>query len=360
MDFLNNKNIRCNSVKSSVLFAVTVPYTKISKEEAYDELKIFCIKLIISKEKHIKQNTYHHHLYFRTSQKFTIDNIKLIISTIYEIESPVLNKKVPIYEEGTIYIGTCRNERQYMKYITKEDKAPAIKGVDHHEMSFQFNALKWAERTEKFKLHDSFVLDNCLKYKFLEKLHAEIRMEKMVGNMNELTVFDKKNLFSNKFSPCFLSQWALKLIEWLNDWIIRGRRSKDAQLYLWGKPNQGKTRFVRHVLTNCFKNENYNFQVFSPTPNDKNFGWQGFSEELHKIMIIDEFEMSHFDTSQLKQALAGESLVINRKGESAVFKNFEIPAILISNHPPPALDYSEKYVGIIERLQVIEADMPIY
>jgi hypothetical protein len=122
MDFLNNKNIRCNSVKSSVLFAVTVPYTKISKEEAYDELKIFCIKLIISKEKHIKQNTYHHHLYFRTSQKFTIDNIKLIISTIYEIESPVLNKKVPIYEEGTIYIGTCRNERQYMKVLSKPSK----------------------------------------------------------------------------------------------------------------------------------------------------------------------------------------------------------------------------------------------
>jgi len=70
MDFLNNKNIRCNTSKSSVLFAVTVPYTKISKEEAYDELKIFCIKLIISKEKHLKQKTYHHHLYFRTKQKF--------------------------------------------------------------------------------------------------------------------------------------------------------------------------------------------------------------------------------------------------------------------------------------------------
>ena len=37
--------------------------------------------------------------------------------------------------------------------------------------------------------------------------------------------------------------------------------------------HSNKYKFWQILIINSFKNKNYQFQVFSPTPNDKNFGW---------------------------------------------------------------------------------------
>ena len=357
---LQNYNIRTESTRRSSLFAVTVPYAKISKQEAFDLCKDLCDKLVISKEKHLKQNTFHHHLYLRTKSKYHLRDISRLIADIYEIENPIINNDEQIYSEGCIYIGTVRRETKYIKYVTKEDHNPAYKNVHIHDFSFQLKAREWAKNTEKFKIQDSFVLENASRIKVLQRLHAEVKTDELIDQANPLSKFERGNYFSAQYAPCFYHQWTNKVIEWINDWIERGRRSKDAQLYLWGKPNRGKTRFIRHLLTNCFQNENYDHQIFSPTPYDKNFAWQGYNEEIHKIMVIDEFEFDQFSMASFKQVLSGESVIINKKGEPAVYKKIDLPVIIMSNYPPPRGDLSDKFMGVVERLQVVEADMDIY
>ena len=73
-----SKNHRGFSVKISELFAVTVPHTIVSKQQAFDNLELICRKLVVAEEKHYNGDL-HHHLYLRTNEKMNLCTRKHIV-----------------------------------------------------------------------------------------------------------------------------------------------------------------------------------------------------------------------------------------------------------------------------------------
>jgi hypothetical protein len=359
-----NNNVIFDSKKKSSLFAVTVPFnTTITKQEAFQELEHLCSKLMVTEEKHSNEDS-HHHLFLRTNEKQKLQDVKQMICAVYQI--PITRQIMQhtddrIYRQGLIYVGTVKREKNYIIQITNRDINPLHKGVNIGDFSFSCRALHWAQISKKFKYKDSFVLENSSRLKFLKQLHNEIEMDQLdTENVNHLNRFDINNPFSHEFAPLVYSNWANECIEWLNDWIDNGRTRKDNQLYLYGDSNIGKTTFIKHLLTTAFGKNEYHRQIFGPTPNEFKYAWQSFNKDLHKIVVIDEFETSNFSTSDLKLALSGETLISNVKGASSVMLKIDIPMIIISNEPPPTRALSSKYIGLMERLHVVHADTPIY
>ena len=87
--FKNNKT-KISSIRSldsnrkARVFAVTVPYTHITKEHAFESLNDFCSQLVITEELHHNLQ-HHHHLFLRTFEKYKRFEIRLMIAAAYKI-----------------------------------------------------------------------------------------------------------------------------------------------------------------------------------------------------------------------------------------------------------------------------------
>lgn len=492
----NNRNVRNSNLNSfsqrpSRLFAITVTYVQVSKLHVYYSLEDLCFRLLIAEEKHYNQHL-HHHIYMRTKEKLTIVDVYDIINRVYDRNQQVvdhLHDQIANCVENSepidgVLVQTVRNERTYLKYITKSDKDPMFKSIDQNMLSFFYTTLVWAQNTSKFDYADAYVLNNPQYYKLLEKVHSSVQNSKKIRRKMRLMPY---------YMPLDQNQsntWQEEVINWWNDWIVNGYRHKKPQLFLWGGSNTGKTTFVRHLirqstgfksLNNDNNNNNNNNtiisirdrgqrqeivttmsdnnesfftaqvqdhdssilsssslisnrvvfeptptttttlvpifhssqinqsmssqthmlsttstanvdddrdgshdihndrnvqnndedddnddddddedyfenQIFCPTPNEKRFAWQDFDVQLHNLVVIDEFEISEYNVTDLKKVLAGESLVVNRKGECSKKIKLKMPMIIISNLPPPASDVSTQMQGVIQRLKVVRAD----
>ncbi|CAF0868071.1 unnamed protein product [Brachionus calyciflorus] len=71
-------------------------------------------------------------------------------------------------------------------------------------------------------------------------------------------------------------------------------------------------------------------------------------------MVIDEFDISEYNVTELKKVLAGETLVANRKGQSSKKMRLKIPMIIISNLAPPQGDHKSQCQGFIERHHILK------
>jgi hypothetical protein len=180
-----------------------------------------------------------------------------------------------------------------------------------------------------------------------------------------------------KSYPLGISQppanWLEEVIEWWNDWAINGYKLKKKQLYLWGPASMGKTSLIMKLLCTCLSRSNqhltamninqanledtsYEEFVFRPQPNDFKHAYETFSKNIHKIAMLDEFDVTDYDVKDLKKMLAGETLTANPKGKKSQKISIQMPIIMISNLAPPTEYDNIKYKGITERIKVIKSD----
>lgn len=365
--------VRLDPLKKCFLFAVTVPYTKISKQEAYDNLEYLCSKIVVTEEKHYNGER-HHHIYMRLLVKACKNQLKRFICLAYNISNQTnsVSKKNDLTKEGEIYIDSVRNEKSYINYITKYDINPLRKGIiDSEYYGFGMRAFEWAENTDSYNENDPFVLCHANYFKFLERLHATTKLQKEEHvELSEYIEADAANVTGYPSNSNV--QWAQEVKQWLNNWILNGRQGKKSQLYLYGESGMGKTRYVNHLIKSCLKyqrnNPNdpdydadkYEHQIYKPTKNDFKFAWDTFNKDIHKIIMIDEFDHADFDVNILKHALSGESFKANVKGQPGKYIKPDIPFVIMSNHPPPNENLSSKFKGFIERLIVIKAEEELY
>ena len=372
-----SKNHRGFSVKISELFAVTVPHTIVSKQQAFDNLELICRKLVVAEEKHYNGDL-HHHLYLRTNEKMNLCNIKHIVCLAYNINNNEQEQKKTkfskdcVYIEGYVHCSTVRNEKQYLAYITKEDLNPVHKGVTDRCFSFAFRSTEWANNTKTFAI-DKYVLSNANNHKLLRELHNQQENNKKACVKVVPTVYDRSLSLE---SPCLPKNenvaWVQEVISWWNDWITNGPTRKKKQLYLFGGSNMGKSNLIHHLLYSCIKyDENipgtehydqysYERQIYQPIPSEPKYAWQGYDSNMFSLVLIDEFDIERFDPSDFKKAIAGESLVSNVKGKNEKILRITKPTIIISNLTPPSEVQSSKYVGIRERLHIVHANVKIY
>ncbi|CAF1071936.1 unnamed protein product [Brachionus calyciflorus] len=359
-----NTNLRPDSKRRSRLFASTIVYVQNkTKTEVFDLLSPYCSMLLVAQETHFNDIP-HHHIYLRTIEPYLIIEMRNLIHFAYDrdiFERPDLNNQE--YVINGILIQTVRNEKNYLKYITKYDTNPLTLGINGNILSFHYNSITWAQNTEKFEYTDPHVLNHPQYYKLLEKVHARVQVQKqelLIGPLRPfLNILDEEKMNS----------WQGIVIRWWNDWIINGFIHKKKQLFLWGKSNTGKTTFVLNLIRACLSQINeedeivddiIELQIMRPTPRDKKFAWQDFNSSLHKIVLMDEFDISDYDVTDLKKALAGETLVANRKGESSIKFKMQMPIIMISNCEPPKNDRMTQMQGFNERLLVVKADRLIH
>lgn len=301
--------------RASNLFFITVPQTDVPKQYAFDWFKQFCDAVCVAQEKH-HDNNWHHHIFIRTLDKLHFEDVQEWIQSVYE-------------KHGNIQ--HCRNERNTLRYITKEDISPLYtETIQTSHFNFAWHARVWARETPTFSYSDPFVLNHPQYYRLLSEVHNAVQQEQSIESALQAT----------EDIPC--GQWQGEVRNWYNDWIENGWYHKKKQLYLWGKSNAGKTTLINQLI------RDQHDLVFRPTPEAGKFAWQEFNHQRHKIVIMDEYSQSDFSTPQLKLAAAGEHFVTDVKGTRPRRIRVELPMVIISNDPPPTT------TGFQERFLIVE------
>jgi hypothetical protein len=336
-------------LKMPKLFAITVNHINLTKTFVFDALEKYCSHLVVAEEKHFLNEGLHHHIYMRTLYETTVDRIKLIFDRVYHLNPQDIGYL------GKLSVENCRSEKSWLIYITKQDADPKYKGVTLDQLSFYCKTLNWARNTEEFSMDDPFIISHPQYYRLLELVHARVRSKLMKSTIEPIRPLH----YVYNQDQC---NWHMEVIDWWNDWAINGWRHKKKQLYLYGPPNTGKTTFIRELLAKCLNpisNDNeffYDKLLFEPMPNEPKYSLQGYDSNVHKIVFVDEFDISSYQCSDFKKLLAGESLITNTKnggGRTITHKN---PIILISNLEPPNENKSVHYRGLQERLFCVKAD----
>lgn len=369
----STRNQQSTSLKKGFLFSVTVPYTTISKQEAFDNLEYLCSKIVVCEEKHYNQEN-HHHLFLHLKKKALAKKVQFFVCMAYDIERNCLMTKNrnSLTSRGQLYIDSVRNQKSYLTYITKYDVKPLYKGfIDTQHFSFGVRASEWAENVESFQENDGFVVGHATHYKYLERLHAASK--KQHEEHVNLEPYNETDAQHIKGYPDIQNiPWAQTVKEWLNKWITNGRQGKKSQLYVYGDSGMGKTRYINHLINSCLKYQNnnpnsadysedkYEHQIYKPTKHDFKFAWDTFDKDVHKVIMIDEFDHAAFDIDILKNALSGESFKANVKGQPGKFIKPDVPFVIMSNHAPPDETVSSKFKGFIERIIVVNANQKLY
>lgn len=338
----------------STIFAITVKYSSAPKRDVFERLSPLCLSLVVSEELHYNQRT-HHHIFLRSYQPVDLNRIRLTFNQIYQ-----LNPSQPNYAD-ILHIESCRSEKTWLKYITKQDADPLVKGIEFDKLSFYCKAIQWARNTRTFDVKDPFVMGYPQFYKLLELVHKSVRSQIHIDQITALRPFFYTfNQGENN--------WHRLVIEWWNDWVVNGWTHKKKQLYLYGASNTGKTTLIHRILSSCLnplkqgeEEEEFLYErmIYCPMPNEPKYAMQNYDQRMHKLIVIDEFDISQYQVNDLKKLLAGESLMINSKNESGRVITHRNPIILISNLDPPSDRQSVNYRGVAERLCCIEADLLI-
>lgn len=336
---------RHGSTRASHNFAVTVKHVSLSKQIVFELLTDLCESLVVSEEGHnTRANSLHHHVYMKTRQEHKISDIRRIIYTIYHD-----NEYASREQEERVYVATVRKMKHYLKYITKEDTSPLFFGINDHDLSFAYKAIKWAENTDEYKASDPFVLSHPNYYKLLEQVHAAVKSESNACTIQPLRVYEH---LRNEHEHQEL--WKLQVIDWWNDWVRNGWHHKKKQLYLHGPPNTGKTYFIDHLLQRTI-GDSFNMQVFTPAPSEHKFAWADFEPNVHNVLKIDEFNLNEFNVNELKKAMEGQEFTINRKFQKSKRVHLRMPMIFISNLRPPSSDMlNSSKSGFAERVIVVD------
>ena len=345
---------RRGSRKQSQLFFATIAHTLHDKEHVFMSLEDLCSKLVVAEEKHYDEQS-HHHIYMRTVDKYHVGDVVSMLKEIYDMD-----EHEDVLASGQLNVSTVRSEKSVLRYVSKEDCEPLIKGICENQLSFYYRSIKWAANTPTFSVADPFVLNHPQYYKLLSDVHEQVHSNRQTLRRRNLRPYvltgenDQDDMEQ-------LNVWQQQVVDWWNDWVERGFEPKKRQLYLWGPSNVGKTHFVHQLLARCINEEDddadqYEQQVFTPTPNDFRFAYQEFDATMHNVMLVDEFDFAEYNLNDFKKATEGRSIAVNCKGTRARRTCLRMPMIFISNHAPPIDRHADtKYAGIANRIQVVYA-----
>lgn len=374
------------------LFAVTAPYTEVDKQFVFDSLEDTCHKLCVSEEKHYN-GLVHHHIYMKTIESFTLAEIKRIIGIVYDTD--VFAGEIEDEDHGTpgvdddeiafmrdierehgIHVTKVRSERNYLKYITKEDCNPLLKNISSKTLSFYMRAIEWAKNTPEYQAADPFILGHPQYHNLLKQVHASVHATHLRKVKQPLRPYQPRAVIRDSTQATSslqvaqthaLQEWEIQVIQWWNDWVSTGFRPKKKQLYLWGPSNTGKSHLINKILKQCIPVEDaenqavvddeyaYEEHVYRPTPHDDRFAWEGFDERKFSVMVIDEFETKDYNVNDLKKILEGQPVVAGRKGASSRRIRLQMPMIIISNNrlPDESLPGNSRFTGLNSRFRVV-------
>lgn len=225
-------------------------------------------------------------------------------------------------------IQTCKNMKECIKYITKDDKEPAQHNIDYKQIlagkssKFAIIARQVMDGKSMLEINDTdpgFVLQHKRK---LEEYQTWVVMKKP-----RLDLLPWQPVPVPAFGP------DRQLAEWLNSNIFHpGRPLKARQLYLYSPPNCGKTTLITWLSRFCRI-------YYMPLLEDF---YDFYDDDSYDLVVIDEFK-GQKQIQFLNQWLDGQTTTVRVKGGQRL-KRRNLPCIILSNWALPTV-----YHGAIEK-----------
>lgn len=268
-----------------------------------------------------KPGNYHTHIFFVTSEKVFLNDIR---------EYLVAN-----FPDSSINVQKCNSEKNALVYVTKEDADALYENVSVSKLSFFFQLHEWARRTSVFSYSDPFVCKHRHVYHFIEKSYSDIRRKMQVS--------------FHGFKPrvfCHQVPWAIAVVQWWNKRIITSGLRRQ-QLYLYGDTGFGKSTLVEQLIGR----ENMKYVFY---PDVGKFAFQDFDVNFHKLILFEEFNIDVHIDSFLKRLLEGRTFAAPVKGCSSKLLSFHGPVIFVSNFE------KVQDMALRSRLLFVQADAPYY
>nr|WAE42177.1 MAG: replication associated protein [Cressdnaviricota sp.] len=131
---------------------------------------------------------------------------------------------------------------------------------------------------------------------------------------------------------------------WLNENIQKPRKFKQAQLYIYGARNLGKTTLIEWLRS---------FVCVYSMPRLEEF-YDSYNEDFHSLVVLDEFK-AHKSVEFLNSWLEGSTLPYRKKGSQGQ-KNKNLPMIVLSNY---SLEQCYPKMAEMGRLDTLECRLQI-
>jgi len=209
-------------------------------------------------------------------------------------------------------ISYCKKQGSFTEFgtdsteATKKEQIAAIASIEELTQAVNRGLLHW-------KGYSRLRLDLST---FLRDQHA-------LNTKNSLDMHQLR-LNSCTIGECITFQFTMKF--------------KAKQLYIFGPPNTGKTSLLQQ----------YNEATLFYAPNNND--WNGFNEDIHKIIVFDEFH-GQVPLSTMLQVLQGTKIRLNTKGGS-IDKTKNCMCIILSNVAPQRCYTNSE--AFITRLFILE------
>lgn len=214
----------------------------------------------------------------------------------------------------------CKNERQWIRYITKEDEKPIWRGVDFGLLNLRAKVCYLARRGIEPNSSEPLVTE-----------HFNARNQ----------IFDLWKEMYQKYNPKKIEtaiptgislkedvRWLRQFRDGVDNYIHTDWYFKKKQFYLHGAPNVGKTTAVREY---CRRNE---LRMFEPC-NSACFPFDGFtSANDYDVIIWDDYRWQDVQERFILTLLQGDHCQIDRKHKQPLALQWRKPIILTSNIPP--------------------------
>jgi len=236
-----------------------------------------------------------------------------------------------------------------IKYLTKDDTQPLIHG----------DLATVSQASRKSKLSES-VADMITSGSTLDQVNREhpsffMLNQRKIKEYQQFCILARQRASFPKVRFPLIYHGAdpslSSIIEWLNinlNASPTGRPFKSPQLYIEGPPNTCKTSLV--LLLKKY------FRIFF-APMFEDF-YDSYDDDAYDLVVFDEFHTQK--TLQfMNQFLDGQPMILRKKGEQ-IYKNKNIPVILLSNFSPETC-YPRGHEIFVTRIKhvVITEPLPI-
>lgn len=286
----------------------------------FDELTEYCISIESDKD----PGNYHFHCYLKFQRKQRLDEWNEYIRDL-------LGDNI-----GALDIQPLKSRRNTLKYITKEDRAP-LTNIKISDLSFNAQIYDWAKRTTRFDMTNWFVVLHNQRWRYLQQYWEAFKQS---------STYRFRGFSFKTFAP---GNWAMLCTCWWNARIksINDNNFKKKALYVWGPTNVGKSTFIESLIGLWNMDS-----IFYPGVGK--FFMMNMNEELHKVILFEEFDGQYFAMSMLKRLLEGRKYAYPVKCQGDRYIQFDGPIIFISNHEPNFED------AFMSRLEIVHASEPFW
>lgn len=320
---ISSKSARVRGGKKAVLrFGLTLSRSTLDKAHVFEGVKSLCEACVVSEEVHADGDGKHYHAYLQLRDPQTV------VQTRESVELALFGD-IGV-TDMSIHLDTLRNEKHWIKYITKEDVSPMYDNVD----SGMFH--------QSWKIHD-YIANN----EVFDPMHAFCRQNPSLINIlrrSHTSYWDKKymTVMQNEIlDSLYVPNWRIHWVRCVDMFLRNGRN-----IYLHGHSGMGKTTLINYL---CGSRTGY---VPLGCRNDA-FEWSDVEPHSRYLVAGDAPAgyMAHHRSTLLK--LCDKTLVsVNVKCGALKRVLFRGQIIVVSNFHPDFLPDG----ALFRRFAIVHAD----